>query len=130
MAALRRSSCGLSLELYRYRYRTNRATHSLSHKVSVDADLVSFDAALVDAGRRAGLEYAVIPAVTGVQHLRVCVLTRVAGAVPSRGGVDHRPVERRWGTETACTGSSQRTASAPTLLDTVGRPEWRPVAPR
>ena len=74
--------------------RTNRATHSLTHKVSVDADLVSFDAALVDAGRREGAECAVIPAVTDVQHPRVRVLTRVASAVPSRGGVGHRPVER------------------------------------
>ena len=56
--------------------RTNRATHSLTHKVSVDADLVSFDAALVDAGRREGAECAVIPAVTDLRHLRVRVLTR------------------------------------------------------
>ena len=37
---------------------------------------MSFDAALVDVGRRVGSEYAVIPAVTDVQHLRVRVLTR------------------------------------------------------
>ena len=53
---------------------TSRATHSLTHKVSVDADLVSFDAALVDVGRRVGSEYAVIPAVTDVQHLRCASL--------------------------------------------------------
>ena len=56
------------------------------------------------------------PAVTDVQHLQVRVLTRVASAVPSRGGVGHRPVERGWGTETACTGSSLTLSGAQPLL--------------
>ena len=34
----------------------------------------------------------------------------------SRGGVDHRPVERGWGTETACTGSSLTLLGAQPLL--------------
>ena len=53
--------------------RTNRATHSLTHKVSVDADLVSFDAALVDAGRREGAECAI-----NILRSRMCSTFRCA----------------------------------------------------
>ena len=81
--------------------------------MSVDADLVSFDAALVDAGRRVGSECA-------ITHLRSRAYGTHQGEHPyaglsstvhTRGGVDHRPVERGWGTETACTGSSQMLSS-------------------
>ena len=53
--------------------RSNRATHSITHKVSVDADLVSFDAALVDAGRREGAECAI-----NILRSRMCSTFRCA----------------------------------------------------
>ena len=94
--------------------RNIRATHTLSSGVRMNGcehgvmkhQLGVFGHHLAGVGRRDGSDCTIIPAVTDVQYLRVYVLTRVENADPPRGDVDHRPVERGWGTETASTGSS------------------------
>ena len=102
---------------------------------TMDADLVSFDAALVDAGRREGSECA-------ITHLRSrtygthtgerpyarlrALFHRAAASIIGRSsgaGISIGDRDRQYGVESCL-------ASTPTLLDTVGRPEWRPVAPR
>ena len=86
--------------------RNIRATQSLSlNTVLRNTKPVSLDATLADVGRRDGLGHGVRPAVTD-DTFGWASLRGQFGHCPSRGDVDHRPVGRGWGTETASTGSS------------------------
>ena len=133
VALARRSSYLYNNDSPEWLPRNIRATQSLSlNTVLRNTKPASLDATLADVGRRDGLGYGVRPAVTDVRHLRVSVLTRAIRALsiarrrrPSAGRVEIGDRDRLYGVESDALGRA-----APTLLDTAGRPEWRPVAPR